>query len=82
MGDKLIFIFILLVFAINSVFIWMRIVLKRKGLEYPWHDRSWSVFYAYLDLKSRDKKLRVKLRNYLILLCLIFFTLSILILIL
>jgi len=63
--DKIWLIIFYIVIAINAVFIWMRLTLRKRGLKYSYIDFSWSVYYAFLDLMSRDRGLKVKLIRFI-----------------
>ena len=79
LSDKFIIILFFIVMAFNAVFIWMRLVLRKKRQEYSYVDRSWSVYHAYLDQMSRDRVLRRKFIRFVVVDCLILIAMSIVI---
>jgi len=78
MNDKIFFIIFYIVIAINTIFIWMRIILKKKGQDYSYTDFSWSVYYSYLDQMTRDRELKSKFHRFILIDFLILIFISIL----
>jgi len=78
-NDDGFYIIILIILAIQFVFVWMRLQLKKIGREYPLFNKSFLIYGDFMSQLTTNKDLKIKFRIILISIFLILFALTILI---